>query len=55
MWRKTMREFDVNEIGLVCYGVDGDRNYEFMWRNAQDSQVTVSDKRSKFQSRFKSA
>lgn len=37
-----MREFDVNEIGLVCYGVDGNRNYEFMWRNARDAQVTVS-------------
>lgn len=42
MWRKTMREFDVNEDGYVCYGVDGNRNYEYMWNNAREAHVTVS-------------
>lgn len=37
-----MREFDVNEIGLVCYGVNGNRNYEYMWKSALESNVTVS-------------
>lgn len=43
LWRKTRTPFEINEIGLVCYGTDGNRNYDYMWRSAQQTRVSVSN------------